>query len=180
MCRRDKDWEEDLPGPRCFRFFLAVMWLIFRSLSLLGAEAPPECPAAATAAVRTIKAVRVDSPPVIDGMLDDACWRDAPAATGFVAHDTDKPARDQTVIRVLYDDRVLFVAFECLESEPEKIQATERKYDRGLWDDDWVEVVLDTFHDHRNRYVLIANTLFFITNNFSIMDERSCIFCCCR
>ncbi len=62
-------------------------------------------------------------------------------------------------MRVLYDDEFIYLGFECTEPEPGKIQATERKYDRTLWGDDWVEVQFDTFCDRRNRYVFAVNSL---------------------
>ena len=108
---------------------------------------------------RSIPAVRARTPPVIDGKLDDACWTRAPVATGFTEHRGEQPASEQTIVRVLYDDTNIFVAFECIEPEPDRILATERKYDRELSRDDFVEIQFDTFHDHRSRYIFVVNPL---------------------
>ncbi len=107
----------------------------------------------------SIPAVRTDTPPKLDGVLDDPCWQDAPVATDFTDTDAKRPAKQQTLVRVLYDGAYVYVAFECIEPEPEKIQAVERKHDRKLGTDDTVEVELDTFYDHRGRYVFTTNTL---------------------
>ena len=32
---------------------------------------------------KELPAVKTDQPPIIDGVLDDACWQDAPQAIGF-------------------------------------------------------------------------------------------------
>ena len=33
---------------------------------------------------KDLTAVKMDSPPTIDGVLDDPCWQDAPQANGFI------------------------------------------------------------------------------------------------
>ncbi|MBN2199690.1 MAG: hypothetical protein JW747_07580 [Candidatus Aminicenantes bacterium] len=38
---------------------------------------------------KTIRAVRVESPPRIDGRLDDVCWRDVEPATDFIQYNLD-------------------------------------------------------------------------------------------
>ncbi|MBI4556472.1 MAG: carbohydrate binding family 9 domain-containing protein [Candidatus Hydrogenedentes bacterium] len=107
----------------------------------------------------TVGAVRTETPPVIDGRLDEPCWAQAEVTSGFIDRKTDRPAKEQTLVRVLYDNENLYIGFECEELEPENILATERKDDRFLDADDTVEILIDSFHDHRNLYVFITNTL---------------------
>lgn len=107
----------------------------------------------------SIVAVRTDSPPVIDGRLDDACWAKANIATDFTETQYVRPLIERTFVRVLYDERCLYVAFECMEPHPEKILATVRKRDRFLRSDDRVDVRIDTFNDRRSGYMFIVNTL---------------------
>ena len=113
----------------------------------------------ARGAVRAMDAVYTDSPPIIDGSLDDACWANANVVTDFTNYRTESLATEQTFVRVLYDNEMLYVAFECIEPEPEKIVGVERKYDQSLREEDRVEVRLDTFHDHRCAYIFAVNTL---------------------
>ena len=108
---------------------------------------------------RFMEAVRTDTPPVIDGKLDDACWLQANVVTDFTDYRIEQPAKEQTFVRVLYDDENLYIAFECLEPDPNSIVAIERKYDQSLTDEDSVVVRLDTFHDHRCTYIFGVNTL---------------------
>ena len=109
--------------------------------------------------MRFLGAVRTRNPPVIDGKLNDACWVQANVSTGFIDYRTEELAIEQTFVRVLYDDRNLYIAFECIERDPNTIVAAERKYDQSLREEDKVEVYLDTFHDHRSAYVFVVNTL---------------------
>jgi len=108
---------------------------------------------------RSMEAVRTDTPPVIDGKLDEACWSQANVNTDFTDYRTEELAKEQTFVRVLYDDENLYIAFECMEPDPNSIVAVERKYDQSLRDEDYVTARFDTFHDHRRTYTFAVNTL---------------------
>ena len=109
--------------------------------------------------VRCLRARRTEQPPVIDGCLDDPCWEAAHSTTGFTDYRSEEKASEQTIVRVLYDDENIYVAFECIEPHPEQIIAVERKYDQSLQDEDRVEVRFDTFRDRRRAYIFTVNTL---------------------
>ena len=106
-----------------------------------------------------MEAVRTDTPPVIDGKLDDACWSQANVATDFTDYRIEQPAKEQTFVRVLYDDENLYIAFECVEPDPNSIVGVERRYDQSLHEEDSVTARFDTFHDHRCAYTFGVNTL---------------------
>ncbi len=114
---------------------------------------------AARGPVRTVAAVRTEAAPVIDGKLDESCWLRANVATDFTDYRMERLAVEQTFVRVLYDDERLYIAFECLEPDPNRIVGVERKYDQSLHEEDSVVVRLDTFHDHRCTYTFSVNTL---------------------
>ena len=50
---------------------------------------------------KELPALKTDQPPTIDGALDDGCWQDAPQAPGFTDERTEKPAKNQSVGRVV-------------------------------------------------------------------------------
>jgi len=114
---------------------------------------------AARGPVRSIAAVRTDTAPIIDGKIDESCWSKADMATDFTDYKLERLAVEQTIVRVLYDDENLYVAFECIEPDPNSIVAVERKYDQSLHEEDAATVRLDTFHDHRCTYIFAVNTL---------------------
>lgn len=109
--------------------------------------------------VKTIELPKTQEPPVIDGRLDDACWQKAAVASGFVRLGTKTPAREQTTARLTYDDRAVYIAFTCQASQMDKILALRTKHDRGVWEDDCVEVFLDVNHDHTTYYQFIVNSI---------------------
>ena len=56
--------------------------------------------------VPVLQAERTTSPPRIDGRLDDAVWRQAPAAADFLQREPVEgaPPSERTEVRVLFDD----------------------------------------------------------------------------
>ena len=102
-----------------------------------------------------ISAVRFSAPPKIDGVLDDACWADAPLVTGFT-HDT-KPASVETEVRLGYDDRAMYFAFICHDPKAATIRADQRKRNGNLSTDDTVSVGIDPKYDRTGAYWFTTN-----------------------
>jgi hypothetical protein len=112
-------------------------------------------------AEKKIQAVRADHPPRIDGFLDEEVWRKAVRIEDFIQSEPlrgDQPS-ERTVAYVMYDDKYLYIGFECFMRDMEKIQANTTRHDGEFWNDDYVEVMLDTFHDRRNAYIFSVNPL---------------------
>jgi hypothetical protein len=95
-----------------------------------------------------VRAVRAPSPPQVDGRLDDAVWQLAPPITGFTQQepDTGAPAREETTVRVLFDDHALYVGAQLDDSAPVTKKLARRD---SFLAADWFAVYLDTHHDHR-------------------------------
>jgi hypothetical protein len=135
-----------------------ILFIII-SLSIIAFFIGADPASAARGPARSIAAVRTKTTPVIDGKIDDLCWSLANKATDFTDYKTERLAVEQTIVRLLYDDANIYIAFECLEPEPERIVGMERKYDQSLHEEDAVEVRFDTFGDRRSAYVFAVNTL---------------------
>lgn len=102
---------------------------------------------------------RTDSPPVIDGILDDAVWQRTVAIDDF--HQT-APAdgaapTEQTIVRVTYDDEYLYIAANLRDSEPRAIQAKQMIQGKFFYSDDRFWVTLDSFNNKRNDYFFQVN-----------------------
>ena len=84
--------------------------------------------------------------PVIDGKLDDAAWKQAKAVElGFLTGRWEKPTQ-KTVARVLADEKAVYLAVECGESQPERMISAGKQRDGELWNGDTVELFLDPGH----------------------------------
>jgi len=85
---------------------------------------------------------RLGAPPAIDGKLGEAEWRAATKVDRFVP--SAGPAgglKNQTEVRLGYDDRALYLAFRCHESQMDRLAA--RCTSQGsteLFRDDCVEL----------------------------------------
>ena len=104
-------------------------------------------------------AVKVDTPPVINGIMDDEVWNLAPKSSPFVQDDPvhGVPMTERTEFRVLYDDKALYLGFWCFDSEPNKILARTMSRDDWPDADDFLIISIDPFLDRRNGYMFAVN-----------------------
>jgi Domain of unknown function (DUF5916) len=112
----------------------------------------------------TIHIPRVANPPRLEDFLT---MEPAPSWKGKLAMveglrqrvPTDgAPISQRTQVYLGYDDKNLYAIFVCFDNEPKRIRARlSRRED--VFDDDTVEIMLDTFHDHRRAYAFVANPL---------------------
>ncbi|RPH93868.1 hypothetical protein EHM69_09090, partial [candidate division KSB1 bacterium] len=94
---------------------------------------------AATAAIPnpdslTVTAVRTSTPPNIDGLLDDAVWQTAVPMDRFTQKDPDEFAlpTQNSEVRVLYDDRSIYVGARLYDSAPDSIVGCLVRRDYGI------------------------------------------------
>ena len=110
---------------------------------------------------RELLAVKIDYPPKIDGILDDACWKIAPQADTFTHISTKKPVEDDTVVKLVYTSKAIYVGWHLHDSQPDKIVAHQTKdqirFDKAI--EDWVSFSIDPFHRHQ-----YAGRTFFMVN----------------
>ncbi len=84
----------------------------------------PVLEASATVAERKeLVAIRTDTPPVIDGKMQDPAWQAANVASGFYQYEphNDRPATYDTRVRVLYDDHAVYIAAKMIDQQPDSI-----------------------------------------------------------
>ncbi|MCD6289319.1 MAG: carbohydrate-binding family 9-like protein [Anaerolineae bacterium] len=82
---------------------------------------------------------RTNGPITIDGRPNEPAWEKAQAVS-LVRNQDGGPAQFSTSVRLLWDDRYLYVSFVC---EDPDIWGTMRERDSHLWEEEVVEVFLD-------------------------------------
>lgn len=110
--------------------------------------------------VPSYRAARATGPVTIDGRLDEPAWRDAFEAP-LVSSMTGGRVRYATVARLLWDDRNLYVAFEC--EDDEVFSRPGRKDDDPIYEDEVVELFVDPAgarRDYAEIEVSPANVVF--------------------
>jgi len=59
---------------------------------------------------------KTHNPPVVDGILDDECWKNARSETLKLSKGSGKP-KYPTTVRAVYDSLKLYVCFECQDPD---------------------------------------------------------------
>jgi hypothetical protein len=104
-------------------------------------------------AQKSVVAIKTDCPPQIDGKLIDPCWESAAKIDEFYQREPKEgePATEKTEVFICYDTNNLYFGFKCFD-DPKKITAKELARDVSLRFDDRIQIILDTYNDHRNAY----------------------------
>ena len=142
---------------------LLIGWLIFCA-GVAGGQTPA-VPATATAnqalpaAKRQLRAVRISTPPKLDGLLDEAVWQTAPMAGQFTELEPTpgRAEKHATEVRVLYDDAAIYVGAVMHDISQDSIlrELTQRD---NIGNSDFFGVMFDTYHDQLNGYEFIVTS----------------------
>src|SRR5207237_8335237 len=62
----------------------------------------------------------------------------------------------RTEVRIAYDDRNIYFAFHCFDTEPDKIRTTLSRRDTAF-NDDWIAMSLDSAGTGQTAYHLFVN-----------------------
>ena len=108
-----------------------------------------------TSSAPTTRATRSATPPTIDGRLDDPVWAQATVITDFIQNEPNdgSPATERTEVRILFDDRAIYIGAWMFDSDPGSIVAGESRRDVDLTQLDSFLMVLDTYRDRQNAFV---------------------------
>ncbi len=96
--------------------------------------------------------------PVLDGVLDDAVWKDAAQLRDFIQGEpkNQAPPLQPSIGYVAYDSEYFYFAFRAYEREPSAIRSTIFPRERGGEADDRVTILLDTFLDRRRVFEFMS------------------------
>ncbi|MBI4442389.1 MAG: carbohydrate binding family 9 domain-containing protein [Acidobacteria bacterium] len=107
---------------------------------------------------RIVRATYIRSPMVIDGDLSETAWEEADVAKDFLQRDPlqGSPSTERTEVRVLYDDKNIYVGAYCYYSQPQGIIVNDISRDFDMGEEDYFGVLYDTFNDDRNGFYTIT------------------------
>lgn len=109
----------------------------------------------------TLHVPHAATPPVIDGVLDDAAWVSAGVIPSLLpAQGVQRPAgmdRVPTEIRLLWDEQAVYISFRCTDDEIYASGTIE--HDGNVYMDDVCEVFLDPKGDGRQWIEIQVNPL---------------------
>ena len=101
----------------------------------------------------TVRPPRTDTPPDIDGRLDDVAWRTAATITEFTqqAPLEGAPATEDTDVYLAYDSDHVYFGFHLHYTDPSIMRANRVDRDTS-WADDLITIYIDTFLDQQRAY----------------------------
>jgi hypothetical protein len=114
--------------------------------------------AAAGASPKSVTAIRVTTPPVIDGILSDSIWRYTKPIRDFTQYDPQEgyAPTESTLVYLVYDDRALYVGVWCNDSNAKGIVGQLTRRDRTS-EADRFTVMIDSYEDHQTGFVFSTN-----------------------
>src|SRR4029078_3584403 len=104
---------------------------------------------------KTLPAKRTTLPIKIDGILDDAAWKDAPAALDYTEFRPTPFKKEDPALRtecyMLYNDEGIYLSGYCNERTKDSIAAELNGRD-GFGSNDFVGFIFDTYNDKINGF----------------------------
>lgn len=92
-------------------------------------------------------AVKAETPPVLDGKLDDPAWKDAIVHTRFYEYFKPHPKKAviRSEMRLLYTDKALWIGLVHYEERMDKLKVLSTVRDAVSWREDMSELYIDPF-----------------------------------
>ena len=97
----------------------------------------------------------VEVKPVIDGKLDDECWKKAGKAGNFFRVKISEPAKERTTFFFTHDKKTLYVGAIVADSE---ILAAKTVRDKNIWEDDCIEIFFDPDRNRADKFQFITSS----------------------
>jgi hypothetical protein len=115
-----------------------------------------------------VRAVPLEGEIHLDGRLNEAVWRTAPAAADFRQSQPreGQPATQRTEVRFAFDHAALYVGARMFDDKGAAGVQTRLVRRDGNANADYVEVIFDTYHDHIGR-------LFFTVNPSGVKNDAN-------
>ena len=110
--------------------------------------------------VPTLPVLKVGGDPVIDGKLDEPCWRDATAQQFVNATDKKNPQPEApTTVQAVWTERGITLGFRMTEPQVAKLRADRTKRDQDVFWDDCIESFLDIQGARSAYYQIVTNSI---------------------
>jgi hypothetical protein len=108
---------------------------------------------------KSVRMVRAERPPVIDGVLDEAEWAGAALVDNLHQVTPIEYAEpyERSEIYLLYDDDALYIGARLYDTDPEQITAQNLRQSDSIAQDDRFYVTLDPFNNRRSGYYFGVN-----------------------
>ncbi len=102
--------------------------------------------------VYTTNSIKNGTAPRLDGVFDEAVWDEVEWTSDYVENEPDNGTAptEQSKLKIVYDDKNLYIAVHCLDADPDKIE--KRLSRRDGFEGDWLEINIDSYNDDRTAF----------------------------
>lgn len=123
---------------------------------------------------RSVVVTQVSDRITVDGLLDEAIWKQAPHIGELVQRQPNEgeAPTERTEVTLLYDSNNLYIGIVAFDSEPDKVIGTVMERDASLNSDDTLQIVLDTFRDQRNAFYFATNPAGAFVDGLAFANEQ--------
>lgn len=137
-----------------------MLALLFPLLQAVAPAAPTQPVYSGLAHQNEVRIPRIEASATIDGTLDEPVWKQAALLDGFSQYRPvdGRPAEDSTQVLVWYSRDAIYFGIRAFEPHGNVVRATLADRD-NIDADDNVQLLLDTFHDHRRALMFAVNPL---------------------
>ena len=106
---------------------------------------------------KNIEAIRTESSPIIDGVLEPELWSKAPKATDWSQieprnGEAERP-NQRSEVQFIYDDKALYIAAMFYDSAPDSILKEFSLRDEENKNCDWFGVWISPYNDGQNEFM---------------------------
>lgn len=108
--------------------------------------------------VKMIRVSFIDSPPKINGLIEDSCWKNIQPVSEFFQFDplNGEKASEETFVWAAFDQKKIYFAFLMKDTRPDKIWA-ELTPRNDYENNDSITLILDTYNDKRTSISFTVN-----------------------
>lgn len=108
--------------------------------------------------ITEIKIPKIKNPLIIDGKLNDKCWKNyVPAEFGFLSGTQESVPTQKTEVFLVYDNENLYIFLKCFDNQMNQLENKVTQRDGKVFGDDYIEIFLDTKHNHQTAYQMLIN-----------------------
>ena len=89
---------------------------------------------------------------LLDGIPSEEAWNNVAWGGDFIQYQPNegKSPSQSTRFKIMYDDKFLYIAYDCHDAAADSI--SKRMGRRDEFPGDWVEINIDSYHDHRTAF----------------------------
>ncbi len=119
-----------------------LVWFVPAFLALAAADTADVCaqPKRVVPEIPRTQVKRATGPILVDGKLDDTAWKVAIPLPFVFPWDKQTGTKQKTIARLLWDDRNLYIAYDCDDSD---VVAHHQRHDDPTYEDDAVEIFIN-------------------------------------